>query len=119
MREERGSRRIGLTQTIVGILWAGYVMWTALRLKRPALYDLQVGLMLLFLVVELLLDYVFQVDFRQVRWMVIVYVTLFCAATGGMLGVTAQAGPAWTFIAVVLYVAMVTLAFVQRKVTGM
>jgi hypothetical protein len=103
----------------VGILWAGYLIWTALRLERPALYNLQVSLMLLFLVVELLLDYVFQVDFRQVRWMVIAYVTLFCAATGGMLGVTVQAGPVWIWIAAVLYVAMVTLAFVQRKVTGM
>jgi hypothetical protein len=51
--------------------------------------------------------------------MVIVYVTLFYAATGGMLGVTAHAGPAWTWIAAVLYAAMVMLAFVQRKVTGM
>jgi hypothetical protein len=51
--------------------------------------------------------------------MVIVYVTLFWAATGGMLGVTAHAGPAWTWVAAVFYAAVVMLSFVQRQVTGM
>ena len=40
--------------------------------------------MLAWLVVEALLDYILKIDFRQVRWMVISYVTLFFAAAGGI-----------------------------------
>lgn len=97
----------------------GYLLLKAPQLRRPALYYIQIGLMLLFLVVELLLDYVLKIDFRDVRWMVISYVTLFFAATGGMLGVAAYGGRMWTISAVVLFFTMAILAFVQRAVTGM
>ena len=83
------------------------------------LYYVQICLMLGFLLVELLLDYVLKIEFRQVRWMVISYVTLFFAATGGMLGVAAQSGRAWTVTAGILFLIMAVLAFVQRAVTGM
>ena len=51
--------------------------------------------------------------------MVITYVTLFFAGTGGMLGVAENAGRAWTIPAVILFLVMAVLAFVQRAVTGM
>jgi hypothetical protein len=76
--------------------------------------------MLIFLMVELFLDYLLNIEFRQVRWMVISYVTLFFAATGGLLGVVAYAANrAWIVSAVILFLVMAALAFVQRAVTGM
>ena len=86
---------------------------------RPALYFVQLGLMVLYLLVEFLLDYVLKLDFRSVRWMTITYVTLFFAATGGMLGVASHAGKGWMYSSIVLFLAMAVLAFVQRAVTGM
>lgn len=97
-----------------------YLLLKADRLKRPKLYAIQIILMLLFLLVEFLLDYVLQIEFRQTRWMVIGYVTLFFAATGGLLGVVAQTeNRAWLISAVTLFFVMAVLAFVQRAVTGL
>ncbi len=95
-----------------------YLLITAPGLNRPVLYYIQGGLLLLFMVVELLLDYVLRIDFRQTSWMVISYVVLFFAATGGMLGVAANAGRVWTISAVALFLIMAVLTFVQRAVTG-
>ena len=96
----------------------GYLALKAPQLGRPVLYCVQIVLMLLFLLVELLLDYALKADFRQVRWMVISYVVLFFAATGGMLGVAAYGGSTWTAAAVGLFFVMAILALVQRAVTG-
>jgi hypothetical protein len=92
---------------------------TARQLGRPVLYYVQIGLMLVWLLVELVLDYILKVDFRQVRWMVIGYVVLFFAGTGGMLGVAANAGRGWMILTVILFFVMAALAFIQRAVTGM
>ena len=113
------GRWLGLIQTVVMIPLVGYLFYAGWRHERPGLYLIQVGLMLAFLVVELLIDYLLKIDFRQVRWMVIVYVTFFFAATGGMIGVTSTAGKSWTIAAVITYLVMGVLAFVQRGVTGM
>ena len=75
--------------------------------------------MLAFLIAELLLDYIFKVEFRQVRWMVITYVVFFFAATGGLLGVARLAGQVWITLDGILYLVMAVLAFVQRGVTGL
>ena len=96
-----------------------YLLVTAPQLERPALYYLQIGLMLAWLLVEALLDYILKVDFRKIRWMVISYIVLFFAGTGGMLGVAAYAGRGWTFVAGILFILMAVLAFVQRARTGM
>jgi len=96
-----------------------YLLVTAPQLERPALYYLQIGLMLAWLLVEALLDYILKLDFRQVSWMVISYIVLFFAGTGGMLGVAANAGRGWTVAAGILFLLMAILAFVQRAITGM
>jgi hypothetical protein len=75
--------------------------------------------MLAWLLVEALLDYILKINFRKVRWMVISYIVLFFAGTGGMLGVAANAGRVWTIAAGILFIIMAVLAFVQRAVTGM
>ena len=97
----------------------GYLLLKAPELERAPLYYFQIGLMLAFLLVEFLLDHLFKLDFRNTRWMVIGYVTLFFSGTGGMLGVAALAGGGWTISAVVLFFIMAALAFYQRAVTGL
>jgi hypothetical protein len=50
--------------------------------------------------------------------MLISFVVLFFAGSGGMLGVAAHAGREWSILAIVLFLIMAVLAFVQRAVTG-
>ncbi|MBN2346734.1 MAG: hypothetical protein JXO51_10135 [Candidatus Aminicenantes bacterium] len=95
------------------------MLLTAPRLQRPALYYVQVGLLLAYLAVEALLDYILKIDFRHVRWMTIAYVTLFFSASGGMIGVAMLAGRPWGLAAIALFLAMAVLSFVQRAITGM
>jgi hypothetical protein len=96
-----------------------YLLAVAPSFRRPAIYYIQIGLMLAFLLVEFLLDYVLKIDFRNTRWMIIAYVMVFFSGTGGMIGVASQAGRAWAVPAVVLFLVMAALAFIQRAVTGM
>jgi len=96
-----------------------FLLLQAPQLERPALYYVQIACMLGWLVVEALLDYILNIDFRHVRWIVISYVVLFFAGSGGMLGVAANAGRAWSISAIILFVVMTVLTFVQRAVTGM
>lgn len=110
--------------------WIGYfefllaiplviLLVTAPQLERPMLYYIQIGCMLAWLLVEALLDYILNIDFRQVRWMVIVYVVLFFAGTGGLVGVATHAGRSWSIAAIILFLVMAILTFIQRAVTGM
>ena len=96
-----------------------FLLLKAPQLERPALYYVQIGCILAWLVVEALLDYILKIDFRNVRWMVISYVVLFFAGTGGLLGVAANAGRGWSIPAIILFLIMAVLTFVQRTVTGM
>lgn len=96
-----------------------YLLIKAPEHDRPVLYYVQIGLMLVWLVLELLLDYILEIDFRRIRWMVIAYVTLFFTGAGGMLGIAANAGRGWSIVSVILFLIMAVLTFVQRAVTGM
>ena len=96
-----------------------YLLLKAPQLDRPAIYFIQIACMLAWLVVEALLDYLLKIDFRSVHWMTISYVMLFFAGSGGLLGVAAQAGRPWSWVAIILFLIMAVLTFVQRKVTGM
>lgn len=107
----------------VGVLLAafplGFLVFKGPSLGRSTLYYIQIGLMLAWLAVEFLLDWWPGVEFRQTRSMVILYVTLFFAGAGGMIGVASLAGRGWTILAVILFLVMGILAFVQRAITGM
>ena len=95
-----------------------YLLITAPQHNREVLYYIQVGLMLLWILVEIIIDYILKLDFRQnIKW-VIPYVMLFFAGAGGMLGVAALAGSGWMIAAVVLFLLMAVLAFYQRAKTG-
>ena len=95
-----------------------YLLIQAPQLGRPALYYIQIGCILAWLIVEALLDYILKVDFRQVRWIVISYVVLFFAGTGGLIGVATNAGRSWSIAAIILFLIMAVLTFVQRAITG-
>lgn len=103
---------------IASIVPLAYLLVTAIGAKRPPLYFIQVGLMMTFVVVELMLDYVFKVEFRQTQWMVILYVTLFFAATGGMIGVASHAGKLWAMGTIISFLIMGSFSFAQHFITG-
>ncbi len=97
-----------------------YLLVKAPQLERPLLYYIQICLMLVFLGIEFLLDYVLKIEFHQMNWMVICYVTFFFAATGGLLGIVAQMKKrTWIASSSILYFVMFALAFIQRAVTGL
>ena len=96
-----------------------YLLITANAFERPGIYYVQMGAILLFILIELLLDYVFMIEFRKVRWLTISYVMFFFAGTGGLIGIASQAGKNWTMAAVALSLIMTFLAFYQRAKTGM
>lgn len=95
-----------------------YLLAMAPISNRSALYYVQIGVTLLWLLLEFLLDFWPKVDFRQTRWMVICYVMLFFAAAGGMLGVAEKAGRGWGIASIVLFLVMAALTFIQRAKTG-
>jgi hypothetical protein len=96
-----------------------YLLTRAPLEQRENLYILQIGVVLGWLLVEFLLDYVFRHEFRQTRWMVISYVILFFAACGGLVGIASHAGRAWTWVTGVLFLFTAALAFIQRRKTGL
>ena len=96
-----------------------FLVVKAPQLHRPALYYVQIGCMLSWLVLEALLDYILKLDFRNIRWIVISYVVLFFAGTGGVLGLASIARREWGISAIILFLIMAALTFVQRAVTGM
>ena len=96
----------------------GYLLLKASDFNRPTLYYIQIVIMLVWIIILFLVDYVLRYDFRQTQWMVISYVVLYFAGLGGMIGVSSQAGKGWTISAVILFFIAAILAFVQRAVTG-
>ncbi|MFH2040684.1 MAG: hypothetical protein ABIJ65_14730 [Chloroflexota bacterium] len=97
----------------------GYLLIKAPEFNRPFPYYVQLVIMLAWLMVLFLVDYILKYDFRQTQWMVISYVMLYFAGMGGMIGIAAQAGSGWTISAVILFFIAAVLAFVQRVVTGL
>ena len=96
-----------------------YLLIIAPSLDRPALYYIQIALLLVWLAVELLLDYVLKIEFRHVMALLIGYVVLFFAAGGGMIGVASMAGTGWSIASIAAFLVSAALAFVQRFLTGM
>jgi hypothetical protein len=96
-----------------------FLLFKANDFQRPTIYYIQLGVMLTFILAEIFLDYIFKVDFRNTRWMVISYAMLFFAATGGMIGIASLSGKRYSIISIILFFIMTFLAFFQRVKTGM
>ncbi len=113
----RAGRALGFVQVLF-IAPLVLLLVTAPGLARAPLYYVQAVLLLLFVAAELVVDTILGVSFRSTRWAVVLYVMFFFAATGGMLGVAALAGPTWLIAAAAAFLAMAGLAFAQRGITG-
>lgn len=96
-----------------------YLLLTANNFQRPTIYYIQIGIMIGFLIIELFLDYIFKFEFRNTTWIIVIYLMFFFGGTGGMIGIASQAGNMWMIVAVILWLLMTTLSFVQRAITGM
>ena len=96
-----------------------YLLYAARSLNRARIYYIQVSLMIVFIIVEFLVDWYPKIEFRNNLLIVIPYLMLFFGATGGMIGVASLAGKKWTIITVISFLIMFVLAFIQRQVTGM
>jgi hypothetical protein len=112
------ERWLGVIFIAMAIPYA-YLLITARAHEQAPIYYIQLIAILLFIVIELLLDYILKVDFRRVKWMTILYVIFFFAGTGGLIGIASQAGRTWSLVAIVLFLVMSMLAFWQRAKTGM
>ena len=109
---------VGLV-SISAILPLAYLLAAGLRADRPLIYLAWIGLMLVFLLFELIVDHIFKVDFRSNVRTAIPYVMFFFAATGGLLGVAAQGGKQWKYMAIAIYLVMAAMAFIARAKTGL
>ena len=103
----------------VSIIPLVYLLYTAKRFYRHRIYFIWIGLMIVFIIVEFIVDWYPKVDFRDNLSIVIPYVMLFFGSTGGMIGVSSLAGKKWTIVTVITFMIMFVLAFIQRSVTGM
>jgi len=112
------ERGLGVFFLVLGIPFI-YLLWGARVQQRPKLYYIQLAAILLFILIELLLDYILMIDFRSIRWMTILYVMCFFAGTGGLIGIASLARKRWGTAAIVLFLVMTFLAFFQRAKTGM
>ncbi len=117
-RRERLECWLGIL-FICSIFPLGYLFLSGFFQKRSFIYFLWLGLMIVFLILELFLDYILKIDFRHTQWMVIAYVTIFFGATGGMIGLASLAGRGWMLITVTTFLIMAALAFIQRAMTGL
>ena len=109
---------IGIVSSLI-LIPLIYLFIIGLKTDRRMIYFVWVVLMILFSLFELIVDQILRVDFRSVQWAVVPYVMFFFAATGGMIGVAAQAGKRWTILTCVIFLVMAVLAFVQRGITGL
>ena len=103
----------------LSIIPLSYLLYSAVSLKRARIYYIWISLMIVFIVVEFLLDWIPKYEFRNNLSIVIPYVMLFFGATGGMIGVASLAGKIWMVVTITSFLIMAVLAFVQRQITGM
>ena len=111
------GRWIGFVSSLV-LIPLIYLLAAGFRTGRRRIYFAWLGLMVLFVLFELIADQILAVDLRSDQSVVIPYVMFFFAATGGMIGVASQAGKVWTVTTVIIFFVMAILAFVQRAITG-
>jgi len=96
-----------------------YLFIVGFKTDRHIIYFVWLTLMILFALFELIVDDILRVDLRSIQRVVVPYVMFFFAATGGMIGVAAQAGKPWSIVTSIVFLVMAVLAFVQRGITGL
>ena len=103
------SRVAGVSRSsIVGVIWVGFIIVLSivvvLNVKgRRKWWTIALpSLMIAFLILELILDYFLQTDFRNTR-LLGPYLFLYYAAILGMIGYTFQIGKIYGFITLLTY----------------
>ena len=112
------GRWVGIASSLV-LIPLIYLFIVGFKTDRRMIYFVWLTLMILFTLFELIVDDILKVDFRSVQRAVVPYVMFFFAATGGMIGVAAQAGKPWSIVTSVVFLIMAVIAFVQRGITGL
>ena len=108
---------IGLASTLT-LIPLVYLFVVGLNTNRRMIYFVWLGLMISFVLFELIVDHILSIDFRSIQWAVVPYVMFFFGATGGMIGIAAQAGKPWAVVTSLVFLIMAALAFVQHSMTG-
>lgn len=96
-----------------------YMLIKAIDSKRAKLYLVQLSLMIVFIIVEFLLDYILTADFRQDQNYVIPFLVLFYASLGGMIGIASHSGKQWTIITVITFLLMTAASLIMHFQTNM
>ncbi len=90
----------------------------SLEIKKTLIYYIQLLLMVSFIGLELFLDYIFKLDFRQNRCILIPYLILFYASLGGMIGIAGQSGKIWTLVTIITFLVMAAVSMIMHFKTG-
>ena len=99
---------------ILSIIPLTLMLLESFAFSREGLYYVQLILMMSFIVLELILDYLLKIDFRQNRSVLIPYVTLFYASFGGMIGIASHSGKQWTIITVITFLLMAAASLIMH-----
>lgn len=108
---------IGLASTLT-LIPLVYLFIVGLNTSRRMIYFVWLGLMISFVLFELIVDHILSINFRSIQWAVVPYVMFFFGAAGGMIGIAAQAGKSWAIVTSFIFLIMAALAFIQRSMTG-
>lgn len=103
---------------LLSIVPLTYMLIKAVESKRAIIYFVQLSLMIGFIVVEFLLDYLLKLDFRQNQNYVIPFLILFYASLGGMIGIASQSGKQWTVITVITFLLMTIISLIMHFKTN-
>ncbi|MCU0342865.1 MAG: hypothetical protein MUF28_03475 [Ignavibacterium sp.] len=95
-----------------------YMLIKAVESKRAILYFVQLSLMIGFIVVEFLLDYLLKLDFRQNQNYVIPFLIMFYSSLGGMIGIASHSGKQWAVITVITFLLMTTVSLIMHFKTN-
>lgn len=103
---------------LLSIVPLTYMLIKAVESKRAIIYFVQLSLMIGFIVVEFLLDYLLKLDFRQNQNYVIPFLILFYASLGGMIGIASHSGKQWTVITVITFLLMTIISLIMHFKTN-
>ena len=112
------AKQIGFVSFFV-IIPLIFLLVSGFQTNRRLVYFIWLGLMILFVTFELIIDHILELNFRNSQWASILYVMFFFGATGGMIGIASIAGRRWIITTSFVFLVMFVLAFVQRSITGL
>ena len=95
-----------------------FILGNSFSMERALIYYIQLILMIIFIIVELLLDYILKINFRNNSEILIPYLILFYASFGGMIGVASRSGKGWTIITIISFLIMTAASLTMHFKTS-